>query len=539
MMSGGIIIPNQLSGPHGPISSGKLLESPKKRNQDSTAFTSSSEEISCSYVNIKIISDKSYFVSLASWTGTSVSTTVPSPIVSSASNMTTSNYNWHSTISTPVYHPTPVAPKPSTGFSWLSPPSSTQTSPALSVISASDKEVEHVLNNQNCLTIDRLTPSPSPLPKEALSIGAQQNDEIDSFLNQITSGLTPGSTNSSNNFVQEFADLFGPEQTTQSRDPLDVSNHLNSVSAVTSPSPCTASPAPCEVDLLTVNELDEMCKQVLNGGKFSIHDFYSFHSFFDSVSDQKEKPENDQNVSPVSMNGTSALKITQTSPSQVTRVAEPQSSIKPARVIRLTKVQNLPNGVRPVLIPGVVNLNAASATGTNAANITTQKQVPVKRVLTLPRVDNAKKMRLSNPAMEARSTPAKVVAAVSSAGPSPEPSRARAARTQVSGSPKPNVALNVASDGTPIFTVQPVSLSPTPSKVTKNKTATTSRSKSRPPSNKSKDSQQKRQGTPKQTKTQPKTTKAKRKEDDAFDINSIVSKFVQRANSKKTAPATN
>ena len=83
---------------------------------------------------------------------------------------------------TPVYYPKAMLPNQAKySYDWTTPVGSAQTSPALSIISVTDKEVEAVMAMSSSNQTSDLTPSPSPLVGSANNQGARL-DDIDMFI---------------------------------------------------------------------------------------------------------------------------------------------------------------------------------------------------------------------------------------------------------------------------------------------------------------------------------------------------------------------
>lgn len=457
--------------------------------------------------------------------GSSVTNTyIQTSAASTSTAFTASSHNWHSAISTPVYQPTPVAPKPQVAFNWLSPPSSTQTSPALSVISASDKEVELTMKDKSCLTFDRLTPSPSPLPKEPFHDENKKSDDIDSFLNEISTGLINETTASSIDFVQEFPDFFGSE--TVAENPYSCDTNYVSLEPVEHLPIDIASLAVDEPGQKPVSEVDVPLSTTGN----SLHHLSQHSLTFFLIGGQLKSL---KTIAPHPDISTPSLKTSQALRTLgVSQAQGSSSSKKPARVIRLAKVQSLPNGVHRTRLPGLVQSNAATVEATTSAVNSTSVQTgaPTKRPSTLACTSVAKKSRLTNPVVVLNrcDTPERGRPSKSSSTPTP-------ATTPRENPPTPQVALELAADGTPVFMVQPRAVPATP---------TTSKPKRGRPPGKKTSSSTPRTATDKPKKTPAKGTQPKKanhkktKVSDESFIESIVSKFVQQANSRKAPPAT-
>ncbi|EFX75423.1 hypothetical protein DAPPUDRAFT_306807 [Daphnia pulex] len=89
-----------------------------------------------------------------------------------------------------VYQPKAMAPKQNNVFDWITPISSSQSSPASSVFSINDREVEMVMDKSACPTPNSgLTPSPSPTLSDILeAVGSQQpSDNNDSYIESLCS----------------------------------------------------------------------------------------------------------------------------------------------------------------------------------------------------------------------------------------------------------------------------------------------------------------------------------------------------------------
>ncbi|XP_046451974.1 flocculation protein FLO11-like [Daphnia pulex] len=89
-----------------------------------------------------------------------------------------------------VYQPkATMAPKQNNVFDWITPISSSQSSPASSVFSVNDREVEMVMDKSACPTPNSgLTPSPSPTLSDILeAVGSQPSDNNDSYIESLCS----------------------------------------------------------------------------------------------------------------------------------------------------------------------------------------------------------------------------------------------------------------------------------------------------------------------------------------------------------------
>ena len=82
-----------------------------------------------------------------------------------------------------------MVPKQNNVFDWITPISSSQSSPASSVFSVNDREVEMVMDKSACPTPNSgLTPSPSPTLSDILeAVGSQPPDNNDSYIDSLCS----------------------------------------------------------------------------------------------------------------------------------------------------------------------------------------------------------------------------------------------------------------------------------------------------------------------------------------------------------------
>lgn len=172
-------------------------------------------------------------------------------------------FSWLPSDAALVYKPKPVVSK--TGYSWTTPIGSAQTSPASSIVSVNDKEVESVM--RNCYDVGHLemTPSPSPMPdtKRGLSMA----DELDALLAGALSGIEDSHSSSETFYStvtqyakrdggpsasafadEEFAAIFDPPAVTDLK--LDQNIPSAPVEKLRSP-----SPEPANEDQTLVNEL--------------------------------------------------------------------------------------------------------------------------------------------------------------------------------------------------------------------------------------------------------------------------------------------
>lgn len=108
---------------------------------------------------------------VSSWTSkASTASSLSSSMSTPPPTISSRPYAWPPTLTTPVYKPTAVTPRKSQFYDWPTPIGSAQTSPALSFVSVTDKEVESVMNNLFSLDeASNLTPSPSPMVEKELT----------------------------------------------------------------------------------------------------------------------------------------------------------------------------------------------------------------------------------------------------------------------------------------------------------------------------------------------------------------------------------
>lgn len=107
--------------------------------------------------------------------------TTPPPSISSKP------FSWPSSQPTLVYQPVPVVPEQNI-FDWINPICSVQSSPASSIFSVNDKEVELAMKSSSCYTPSSgLTPTPSPLLSEMLDTGkSETSEDIDAYLDAFS-----------------------------------------------------------------------------------------------------------------------------------------------------------------------------------------------------------------------------------------------------------------------------------------------------------------------------------------------------------------
>lgn len=131
-------------------------------------------------------------VAVSSWTShASTVSSISSNIATPPPTITSKPFSWPSNPSSLVYQPKAIiAQKQKHPFDWTSPISSAQSSPASSVMSVNDREVELVMKKSYLSPNSGLTPSPSPLLSDILDTGASQpsNDiqDIDSYIESFS-----------------------------------------------------------------------------------------------------------------------------------------------------------------------------------------------------------------------------------------------------------------------------------------------------------------------------------------------------------------
>ncbi|XP_032776939.2 flocculation protein FLO11 [Daphnia magna] len=132
--------------------------------------------------------------SVSSWTShASTLSSVSSNVATPPPSISSKPFIWPSNQYS-VYQPKAMAPKQKNVFDWITPISSSQSSPASSVISFNDKEVEMVMGKSANLTPNSgLPPSPSPTLSDILdAVGNQPSESNDSYFESLCSFLDEG-----------------------------------------------------------------------------------------------------------------------------------------------------------------------------------------------------------------------------------------------------------------------------------------------------------------------------------------------------------
>ena len=130
-----------------------------------------------------------------------------------------------------------MAPKQKNVFDWITPISSSQSSPASSIYSVNDREVEMTMDKSACPT-PGLTPSPSPTLSDILDcVGSQVEDNNDSYIESLSS------------FFDEISEaptptlaLYTNEEKTNTVSELNNSQHATVTKLQTQPLPEAATP---------------------------------------------------------------------------------------------------------------------------------------------------------------------------------------------------------------------------------------------------------------------------------------------------------
>ncbi|XP_057371063.1 mucin-2-like [Daphnia carinata] len=168
--------------------------------------------------------------SVSSWTShASTMSSVSSNVATPPPSISSKPFIWPSSQYT-VYQPKAMAPKQNNVFDWMTPISSSQSSPASSIISFNDREVERVMDKSAKLTpASELPPSPSPTLSDILdAVGSQPSESNDSyieslcsFLDEVTEAPTPSYnspvTEETASMTTEFIDV---QQATFSAEPI-------------------------------------------------------------------------------------------------------------------------------------------------------------------------------------------------------------------------------------------------------------------------------------------------------------------------------